>query len=265
MRRKGPSYLRRGKTTERKRMLLVHVPARGGSKGLPGKNLRTVGGRTLVRRAVEVGRAFLENAGLAGRVLVDTDDEQIAEEGRRAGAWVPFLRPESLAQDSTTTIETVLHAVARLEEMGNAIDTLLLLQPTSPLRSIEDVEACWAAFDPGTRPSVVSVVALTHPPELTLRIDAESRVHWAFGAPPPGVRRQDLAPTYRPNGAVYIDALEFLRRERNFVVEGQTVGVPMPAERSIDIDDALDLQIAEAMLGAMKRTGEETSMRGVDA
>ena len=78
------------------------------------------------------------------------------------------------------------------------------------------------------------------------------RASGAFGAPPAGVRRQDLPASFRPNGAVYIDGVEFLRRERNFVVEGVTVGVPMPAERSVDVDDALDLAVAEALLAGVK-------------
>lgn len=232
--------------------VLVHVPARGGSKGLPGKNLRQIGGRSLVARAVDVGRAFLSSTGIAGLVLVDTDDERIAAEARQAGAAVPFLRPAALAQDATPTLDTVLHAIDRLKESGTEIETLVLLQPTSPLRTVEDVLACWAVFDPQLHPSVVSVVAVGHPPELTLRLRADGRVQWAFGAPPAGVRRQDLPASFRPNGAVYIDGVEFLRRERNFVVEGVTVGVPMPAERSVDVDDALDLAVAEALLAAAK-------------
>lgn len=227
--------------------LLVHVPARGGSKGLGGKNLREVNGRSLVARAVDVGRGFLQRCGTDGLVLVDTDDERIAEEGRRCGADVPFLRPAALAADETPTLDTVLHAVDRLGALGTTVDVVVLLQPTSPLRSVDDVLGCWRVFDPASRPSVVSVVAVTHPPELTVRLAADGVVRWAFGAPPSGVRRQDLPPAYRPNGAVYIDAVKFLRERGSFVVEGETVGVPMPAERSVDVDDELDLAVAEAL------------------
>jgi CMP-N-acetylneuraminic acid synthetase len=235
--------------------LLVHVPARGGSKGLPGKNLRHVGGRSLVARAVSAGLEFLDRCDVPGLVLVDTDDERIAEEGRRCGAEVPFLRPAALAADDTPTLDTVLHALDALEARGPAPDAVVLLQPTSPLRTAGDIQSCWAAFDPDTRPSVLSVVAVTHPPELTVRLDDAGVIRWAFAAPPPGVRRQDLPVAYRPNGAVYIDTVRFLRERRAFVVEGVTVGVPMPMERSVDVDDAIDLAVAEALCAKMHAGG----------
>lgn len=244
--------------------LLVHVPARGGSKGLPGKNLREVGGRSLVARAVDIGLAFLRESGIPGVVLVDTDDERIAAEGKRCGAEVPFLRPAALAADATPTLDTVLHAVDRLAERGAALDAVLLLQPTSPLRTLADVQACWRAYDPVDRPSVMSVVPVTHPPELTVRLDGSGVIRWAFGAPAAGVRRQDLPAAFRPNGAVYIDTVRFLRERGAFVVEGETVGVPMPAERSVDVDDALDLAIAQAIWTNME-AGEVRSERGTGA
>ena len=101
--------------------VLVHIPARAGSKGLKDKNLRTVGGISLVGRAVRAGLAFLEDSGLNGLVLVDTDGERIAEEGRRHGASVPFLRPAELAGDGTPTLDTVLHAVDHLRTEGTEI------------------------------------------------------------------------------------------------------------------------------------------------
>lgn len=234
--------------------VLVHVPARGGSRGLPGKNLCEVGGRSLVARAVDAGLAFLESTGVDGRVVVDTDDERIAEEGRRAGAAVPFLRPAHLATDEARSLDVVLHAADRLEADAGPIETVILLQPTSPLRVADDIAACWRVYDPGVRPSVVSVVELGHPPELTMRLDADGHVRYAFGAPLAGVRRQELEPAFRPNGAVYIDALAFLRQERSFVVEGRTVAVPMPAARSIDIDEAFDLELARAIVAMRSST-----------
>jgi CMP-N,N'-diacetyllegionaminic acid synthase len=227
--------------------LLLHVPARGGSKGLPGKNLCRIGGKSLVRRAIEAGQSFLEGAGLSGRILVDTDDARIADEAARAGAPVPFLRPDWLARDETPTLDTVLHAIDRLEEAGESHDVLVLLQPTSPLRRAGDIAACWERFDLRSRPSIISVVAAAHPPELSMRLDEGAVIRWAFGSPAPGVRRQDLPPAFRPNGAVYIDSVAFLREHRSFVVEGRTIGVEMPAARSIDVDDAFDLAIAAAV------------------
>lgn len=227
--------------------VLVHIPARAGSKGLPGKNLRTVGGVSLVGRAVHAGQDFLSAQGLAGMVFVDTDGEEIATEGRRHGAEVPFLRPAELAADTTSSLDTVLHAVERLESAGGSFDALILLQPTSPLRTAQDVALCWAAFDRAAAPSVISVCVADHPPELSLRRADNGTLTFAFGAPTE-IRRQAAAPAFRPTGAVYIQTIEFLREARAFIVAGTTVGVELPRARSIDVDDELDLFLADSIL-----------------
>jgi CMP-N-acetylneuraminic acid synthetase len=226
--------------------VLVHVPARAGSKGLPGKNLRTVGGISLVGRAILAGRAFLEAYGLNGTVLLDTDGAEIADEGRRHGAEVPFLRPPELAADGTSSLDTVLHAVDRLASSGRTFDALVLLQPTSPLRTAADIGLCWDAFDPVRAPSVISVCAPDHPPELTLR-SREGVLSWAFGAPAE-VRRQAARPAWRPTGAVYIQTVAFLREAGTFIADGRTIGVELPRACSVDVDEELDLHIAEAIL-----------------
>lgn len=228
---------------------LIVVPARGGSKGVPGKNLRLVGGRTLVARAVEAASEFVRSRpDFPALIVVDTDSEEIANEGRRAGATVPFLRPPELARDETPTLDSVLHLTSRVQREIGPVETILLLQPTSPLRTAQDIAGCWSAYDPASAPSVVSVTRCDHPPQLTLRLGAGGSLDWMFGPPGPSYRRQDLAPGYRPNGAVYIDSVEFLLRERSFLVAGRTLGVEMPADRSVDIDSESDLRIAEAML-----------------
>jgi CMP-N,N'-diacetyllegionaminic acid synthase len=234
--------------------VLVVIPARGGSKGLPGKNLRTVGGVSLVGHAVRVGRGFVRRAGLEGAiVLVDTDSAEIAAEGLRWGAQVPFLRPAHLAEDTTATIDNVLHAAERVEREIAPVDAIVLLQPTSPLRSIEDVCACWGAYEPSQAPSVVSVAGSAHPPELSVRLDASGTLQWAFGGITGSPRRQDFTPSHRPNGAVYVDSLDFLRHERVFVLAGRTVGVEMPLERSVGVDSVEDLAEAEAALRRVPR------------
>lgn len=228
---------------------LIVVPARGGSKGVPGKNLRVVGGATLVARAVQAATEFIASVdGLNALIVVDTDSEEIASEGRRAGAAVPFLRPPELARDETPTLDSVLHLTDRVQREVGPVETILLLQPTSPLRTAGDIASCWSAYHMESAPSVVSVTRCDHPPQLTLKLGAGGNLDWMFGPPGPSYRRQDLAPGYRPNGAVYIDSVAFLRRERSFLVAGRTLGVEMPAERSVDIDSESDLRIAEAML-----------------
>jgi N-acetylneuraminate synthase/N,N'-diacetyllegionaminate synthase len=223
---------------------LVLIPARGGSKGLPGKNLREVGGISLVGRAVRAGRRFLTRAGVDGVVLVDSDAEAIVAEGRRWGAE-GRLRPAALAADATPMIDTVLAAV---EHAGAGVDAVVLLQPTSPLRTAEDVAACWAAYQPGAHPSVLSVTAADHPPEQTLRRDADGSVAWAWPEAAPDARRQDQPAGFRPSGAVYVDAVALLRKERRFLIPGVTRGVVIDGARSIDVDTASDLVLAERMV-----------------
>jgi N-acetylneuraminate synthase/N,N'-diacetyllegionaminate synthase len=226
------------------------IPARGGSTGLRDKNLRTVGGLTLVARAVLAARELRRLAGLRDlAIVVDTDSEAIAEEGRRWGAEVPFLRPAELAGDHVPTAVNTLAALERLKGGGRAVEDVILLQPTSPLRAGADVLACWREYDRSAAPSVISLVDETHSPDLALRLEAGGTVHWRSGAEPPK-RRQDTAAAYRPSGAVYVISHELLRRERRFIVPGLTRGVILPASRAVDVDTADDLAEAEARLAA---------------
>ena len=229
--------------------ILCLIPARGGSKGLPGKNLRTVGGVSLVGRATMVARDFLTRVGAAdGIVLVDTDNGAIAAEALAWGAAVPFLRAPELARDATPAIDSTLAALDRLEGAGPSFEAVVLLQPTSPLRTVDDVLACWRRFDPVARPSVASVVPTPHPVELAVRRDADDRLSWV--QPPGGeLRRQRFQPAYWLTGAVYVNATNTLRERRAFVVPGVTCGVEIAAERSIDVDTEADLAAAEAALG----------------
>lgn len=230
--------------------VLIVIPARGGSKGLPGKNLRCVGGVSLVGRAVYAARGFARLAGIDATIFVDTDSAEIAEEGRRYGADVPFLRPAELAGDATSTSDSVLHAVQRLIARGVQVDVIVLLQPTSPLRTAEDIAACWKEFDRASAPSVISTVPVGHPPELSLRAGADGVLDWALGEPPHDIRRQAFRPATFPSGAVYVLTHELLRREGRFIVPGVTRSVLLPPAHSVDIDTADDLALAEALANA---------------
>jgi len=223
---------------------VIVIPARGGSKRLPWKNLLAVRGVSLVARAVVAAREFATST-LHGRanIIVDTDSHEIAEEGRRWGAAVPFLRPPELAGDATSTIENVVFLLERLADQLPPTDAVVLLQPTSPLRRAEDITRCWAKFDPAKSPSVVSVTARSHPGELLEQREEDGTLQWA-----PGLPQQAVAPSYYVNGAVYITTPAFLRHHRAFVVPGCTRGVPLLPQRSIDIDTAGDLALADAML-----------------
>jgi N,N'-diacetyllegionaminate synthase len=226
------------------------VPARGGSKGIPRKNLRPVGGVSLVGRAVLCAREFLRSASLTGIVLVDTDSEEIAAEARRWGGDVPFLRAPEFAEDDVPTAASTLAALERLAREGTTVETIVLLQPTSPLRSADDVLACWRRYEATSRRSVLSVVSTGHPAQLALRMGEDGTIEWREPPVADGVRRQDCEPTFWPSGAVYVISAALLRQERTFLVPGLTQGVLLPRARSIDIDEPDDLAAAEAMLAA---------------
>ncbi|MBA3344296.1 MAG: N-acetylneuraminate synthase family protein [Gemmatimonadales bacterium] len=228
--------------------LICVIPARGGSKGVVNKNLREVGGISLVGRAVLAARTFIHQSELPGaRVVVDTDAEAIAAEGRAWGAAVPFLRPAQLAGDTTSVVESTLALLDRLEASGGAFDAVLLLQPTSPLRTAGDIAECRQRFDPALRPSIISVVETSHPLQIAMRLHGDGSLEWA--APDGGPRRrQDCAPTYRPSGAVYLIASGLLRERREFILPGITQGVVLPQERAVDVDHPHDLALAESLL-----------------
>ena len=224
--------------------VLVVIPARGGSKGLPGKNLKPVGGIPLVGRAARIGREFVRRSGLDGVVLVDTDSEEIAAEARKWGAAVPFLRPANLGLDTTSMTENVLHAAERVGEVG----AVVLLQPTSPLRSVEDVLGCWNMFDPPRFESVVAIVENDHIAEQTFRLGGDGILAWAWPDAEPDRRRQDLPRGFRPSGSVYISTLASLKSTGSFLVSGKSRGFVVPRERAIDVDSADDLAMAESIV-----------------
>lgn len=228
--------------------VLVLVPSRGGSKGIPGKNLREVGGVSLVGRSVLMGRRFAAlNPAMEIRVVVDSDDPTILREGRRWGGMTPYLRPASLAQDNTSTYESTFHLLQRLDEDGFKADALLLLQPTSPLRSLADVCNCWEYRQISNAASVVSISEATKSPRFAMRLDDAGVLFWDGPPPPVNARRQDLPAAYFPNGSVYIEDVPFLHENQTFVAEGLTHGVVTSHQTSIDVDEELDLLVANAI------------------
>ena len=245
-------------TGERANVLAL-IPARGGSKGLPNKNLREVAGISLVGRAVLMGRRFAAvHPELVVRVVVDSDDKAILNEARRWGGETPFLRPPWLAEDDTTTYESTAHILGRLAEDGFHPDKLLLLQPTSPLRTLSDVSLCWRKSDAN---SVVSVSASAKSPQFAMTRDAEGVLSWTSAPPPTNARRQELADVYFPNGSVYVVDIAFLLEQQAFVVEGRTHGVLTSRRTSLDVDDQMDLAIANVLANwEARRTPEVTAL-----
>jgi CMP-N-acetylneuraminic acid synthetase len=208
------------------------IPARGGSKGLPNKNLLTVGGLSLVERAVKVA------LGVGGitEVVVSSDSTDILNAGASAGAQT-HVRPGSLAGD-----DSIIEDVARilLAERPD-VTSLVVLQPTSPLRAMEDVERCLAALDPA--PAATTVTVAVHPPQWTMTLHETGAITPVTGWEGFVRQRHDASPTYHLNGVAFAASAAHILAGKRLVCE-ETVAVVTPAERSVDVDTKLDLDFA---------------------
>ncbi len=222
--------------------VLAVITARGGSKGVPRKNVRLLGGRPLIAWTVCAAR----EAQCVARVVVSTDDDEIASAAREAGAEVPFRRPLSLASDTATSVEVMAHALERI----TGFDRAVLLQPTSPFRTGSDLDAGFALWqsvpDAG---SCVSVCEASVSPWLMYRQDETGRLKRILPMPPAGLRRQDLPRALLLNGAFYFVDVERFRNEERLVFQ-DGVGFEMPLDRSLDIDTLSDFEAAERQLAA---------------
>lgn len=219
------------------RAVLAVIPARGGSKGLPGKNIAPVGGRTLLAWTVDAARAACH----VDRVILSSDDPAIMAAAETAGCEVPFRRPADLATDTATSIDVVLHAL----DMVSGYDVVVLLQPTSPLRTAEDIDGACARLAERGAPACVSVAPVEQSPYWMYTLASGDVLRPVLEPPPGAHRRQDLPPVVALNGAVYVADVAWLRRARTFVTR-ETVAYPMPASRSLDIDTAADLEAFRA-------------------
>lgn len=215
------------------------ITARGGSKGLPGKNIRLLGGKPLIAHSIEVAR----QSTCVDEVYLSTDSTEIADVARSYGCEVPFLRAADLATDEATSIDVVCDALDRLPPY----DIWLLLQPTSPLRTVEDLDGAIEILKKTGADSCVSVTEAHDHPWLTYSIGLDGAMT-RFCADDAGrpARRQDLPPAYVLNGSIYIFRPDWLRQTRAFL-DSSTLAWVMPVERSIDIDDIADFERAEAM------------------
>lgn len=231
--------------------VLAVIPARGGSKGIPRKNLRQVGGLSLVGRAARVvaGLPWVDQA------VLSTDDPQIAEEGRRHGLDVPFLRPAELASDTATGASAWRHAwLASEEHYGRRFELSVLLQPTSPLRRPEEVERTLAAMVEGGHQAAttISKVPGHFAPQKLLTLDESGRVAFYH---PEGSRhsnRQSIPDHYYRNGLCYAVRRETLV-DRGLIVEEDCLGVVIE-HYVANIDEPVELVIAECLL----RHGDES-------
>jgi CMP-N,N'-diacetyllegionaminic acid synthase len=226
--------------------ILALVPARGGSKRLPRKNIRQLGGKPLIAWSIQVASELPAIAD----ILVSTDDPEIAEHARRAGASVPWLRPAELATDTASSVDVAIHALDDYEREHGQVDGLLLLQPTSPFRSRARMQAGISLFADRPECSVVGVSPASLHPLWCFRLENGKLQPFVEGG---GLhlRSQDLPPAYSVNGAFYLVPAGILRNSRSFYAP-ETLPLIMenPAE-FIDIDTEQDWQSAEKFLATL--------------
>ena len=224
------------------------ITARGGSKGVPGKNLKLLGGRPLLAYTIDAAKQSRLD-----RVVLSTEDPEIAAVGRALGCEVPFVRPAELSRDETPHLPVVQHGVQAMLDQGYQPDAVITLQPTSPLRTAADIDASIALLESSGADSVLSVSevgAHAHPLRM-LRVDARGfATLFATGEPVRRRinRRQDLPPAHLMNGAIYACLTKWLFAAEPTQYGDCVVAYPMPAERSISIDDLEDWAAAERAL-----------------
>jgi CMP-N,N'-diacetyllegionaminic acid synthase len=220
------------------------IPARGGSKGLPGKNIRSLCGKPLIAWTISAAKA----ASCIDRVVVSTDDAAIAEVARRAGAEVPFRRPSELATDTASSIDVIIHAVDALAQGGQAFDIVVLLEPTSPLRAASDIDEAVERLMQTGAGAVVSVCrAVNVHPAFMFHRDTDGRLRPFLDRQPTGLRRQDIDPVFFLDGTLYVSRVDVLRNKRSFYHD-DTVAFEVPKWKSLEIDDVDDFIMVEALM-----------------
>ena len=226
--------------------VLAVIPARGGSKGVARKNIRSICGKPLIAYTIEMANAIQH---MLYRAVVSTDDPEIESVARRYGGDVPFLRPAELSGDRVPTLPVLQHAVKFVEEQGQTtIDWVLLLQPTTPFRSIEDIDATLAMAQQGGCDSIISVVQVFAEHPIFIKCIENERLLPFNLEEKEGTRRQDChPPAYIRNGAVYLTRRDIIMNANS--IWGEVIRpYVMPPERSVNIDGELDLKLAEALI-----------------
>ncbi len=221
------------------------IPARGGSKGVPRKNIRLLGGKPLLAYTIQSALA----AKRLTKVILSTDDEEIAEIGRGYGVETPFLRPAELAKDETPMLPVVKHAMNWMEDSGERFDAVCLLQPTNPLRRAQDVDGCIELLIERNADAVVTVLPVPpeHHPFWVYFENETGALRLSNGEETPVPRRQELPPAFHREGSVYVTRRNVVMKD-NSLYGKRLVGYPLDRDRSVNIDNAADWERAEGLI-----------------
>jgi len=228
--------------------VLAVITARGGSKGVPGKNVRELGGKPLIAWTIEAG----QRARRIDRLILSTDDEEIAEAGRRFGVEVPFMRPAELATDTSHHPDVMIHAAQAIAETAEVdYDIILLLQPTAPFRTGAHIDQAIEMFLRSGAESLIALKPQDYPPWWMFQLDGDRirpAFEWKPGVNVFNLERQEFPPVYRPNGAIYLTWTRSLIANKRLVNPDDCAYVIMDEDASVDIDTLTDFALAEAML-----------------
>jgi len=225
--------------------ILGVIPARGGSKGLSRKNIKILFGKPLIAWTIEQALAskYLD------RLIVSTEDEEIAEVSKKYGAEVPFIRPKELAEDNAKGIDVVLHAIDWLKknDRRKQYDLIILIQPTSPLRKSDDIDKAIELLFLKKAKAIVSVCEIDHHPLWANTLPEDGCMKDFIRREVMKKNRQELVKFYRLNGAIYLAYRDYIKEQESFLGE-KTFAYIMPRESSIDIDDEIDFELAQILM-----------------
>ncbi len=231
--------------------ILSIIPARGGCKSIPGKNIRMICGKPMIAYSIEASL----KCGKIDRTIVSTDSEEIAAISKKFGAQT-IKRLDELATDDSQIIDAVKHVLQELKEKENyEPDAVMLLQPVAPLRTAEDLDKAIGLFEKNKGKTVVSVAEAGKTPYISLTIEnglIKPLFGWDIFI---NKRRQDLQKAFFVNGAIYLNTVENLLKHNNFFGK-TTIPYIMPIEKSIDIDEEIDFKIAELLMQNLKKRGD---------
>jgi N-acylneuraminate cytidylyltransferase len=220
------------------------IPARGGSKTVPHKNLKPLAGKPLIAWTIEAA----QKSQYIDRLILSSEDPHIIKAASELGCEVPFVRPIELAWDDTPGILPVIHAIEALQERYNYV---VVLQPTSPLRTTADIDECISYCVQHQATTCISVAPVTEHPYWMYTLTDNHRLAPLIQMKKSFERRQDLPAVFSENGAVYIAQADYLLKEKSFIND-LTLAYIMPVERSIDIDNEIDIQICSFLKGIIK-------------
>ena len=221
--------------------ILALIPARGGSKGLPRKNIRLLYGKPLIAWSIEQAK----ESKFVDKVIVSTDDSEIAKISKEYGAEIPFIRPQELATDEIKCIDVILHAIDFMNKI-DTYDIVLLLQPTSPLRIPKDIDNSIELLFEKKAKAIISVCETEHHPHQTNTLPDDGSMKDFRENENLNKNRQDFGKFYIDDGAIYLGFCTFLKKQRSFFGEGAFAYV-IPKDRAVDVDSEADFRIAEAL------------------